>query len=104
MCQNHCVFSAKVARPTVSRARERSDSDQVRSLCIKVASRFVRDLGCHPRAPYQHRQNPFIASSVWGIYCTGDTVRSKWLLGHAFEATVRSKWLLGHAFEATVHS
>ena len=68
MCQNHNVFSAKVAQPTISRTRERPDPHQVRSLCIKVACRFVRDLRQDPRAPYQHRQNPFIASSVWGIY------------------------------------
>ena len=34
MCQNHRVFLSKVARATVSRARERPDTHQVRSLRI----------------------------------------------------------------------
>ena len=57
--QNHSVFSAKVARPTVSRARERSDSDQVRSLRTKVGRPADEDSAAQSKGPYQHRQNPY---------------------------------------------
>ena len=59
MCQNHCVFLSKVARPTVSRARERPDPHQVRSLCIKVGKRPGRGTFRHTHAyPYLAARTP----------------------------------------------
>ena len=66
MCQNHCVFLSKVARATVSRARERPDPHQVRSLCIKVGERPGRGSFRHTHGyPYLAARTP-TDKSVWG--------------------------------------
>ena len=67
MCQNHRVFSAKVARATVSRTRERSDSDQVRSGRTKVGRQADDDSAPQSKGPYQHRQNPY-SQELFGEY------------------------------------
>ena len=59
MCQNHCVFLSKVARPTISSARERPDPHQVRSLCIKVGGRPGRPTLRHAHGyPYLAARTP----------------------------------------------
>ena len=58
-------FLSKVARATVSRARERSDPHRLPRLRIK-AGRPDDGISVGPsRAPYQHRQKP-IRKAVWG--------------------------------------
>ena len=59
MCQNHRVFSAKVARATVSRTRERSDSDQVRRGRTKVGRQADDDSAVQPNGTYPTHQHHF---------------------------------------------
>ena len=59
----------KVPRPTVSRAQERPDPHQVRSLSAKVSGHRRRaDPPKGSLPPKKVRQNPFSVNTVWGIY------------------------------------
>ena len=71
MCQNICVFLSKVARATVSRARERPDPHQVRSLCTKVGGRPGRRTFRNTHGyPYLAARTPQ-CTTVWGISKSG---------------------------------
>ena len=66
LCQNICVFLSKVARATVSRARERPDPHQVRSLCTKVGGRPGRGTFRYTHGyPYLAARTPQ-CTTVWG--------------------------------------
>ena len=77
MCENICVFSAKVARPGISPSVWKGDPHDLRNLCTKVDGR--QDAG-HPTDKYQlrktSRQNPYSRSCL-GKQTSTDTETSK---------------------------
>ena len=60
VCQHMCVFLIKVARPTISRRRERPDPHDLRSLRTKVGGRGPGSYPPHPPpSPKKSRQEPY---------------------------------------------
>jgi len=68
MCQNHGVVPSKVARPTISRRRERPDHHRLPRLRTKVGGRRGPAHPTHLSLTHKTiRQNPSSVATVWGI-------------------------------------
>ena len=59
MCQNMHVLPKKVARPSVSPARERTDPHELRSLRTKVEARLPNRIPRTTQSPTPNRQDPY---------------------------------------------
>ena len=69
VCQNHCVLSTKVARPSVLAESGEGDTHDPRSLRTKVGGRTGgTEPKPQPLTQKTIRQNPFSVNTVWGIY------------------------------------
>ncbi len=72
MCQNICVFSAKVARPTIPLQRGEGDHHRLRCLCRKVdRRRYAPDPAEETTIPKTSRQNPYSRSCLGGNIYSG---------------------------------
>ena len=76
MCQNHSVFSIKVARATIPSRRDDIKCHQVRSLRTKVDGGTGRRIPSSPTGSLSRPSEPHSDKSVWGISSTNDCVRS----------------------------
>ena len=65
LCQNHCVFLSKVARPTISPARDESRCHHLRSLRTKMSGRkWALPPGTSHGPLRQSARNPTV-KTVW---------------------------------------
>ena len=87
-----CVFLSKVARPTVSRARERPDPYQVRSLCTKVGERPRRASFRNPHGCVRKTLRNFI------YVCFGPRSYTFRLRSFTFRRGFRNDLFLFHTF------